>query len=722
MMGSPHNETVFLAHISADGTREQTVQEHLLGTADLAAQFARPFHAEEQARLAGLLHDIGKYTAGFQRRLHGGQKVDHSTAGMQQALALRQPAAAFAIAGHHGGLPDGGAKTDDACTATLLGRNKRPLPEDCSHWRQELQLPPATRPPQLPQDNLSESFYIRMLFSCLVDADYQDTQNFMEGPPPRGGYSTPAALLEKLQQYIQPWRDARTELNRKRCEILQTCLDAGPACPDGLYTLTVPTGGGKTVASLAFALTHAAARGKDRVIYVIPYTSIIDQTAEVFQKILGPENVVEHHAGVETSVPEGDADPALYRKALATENWDAPVIVTTAVQFFESLYGSRPARCRKLHNIANSVVVFDEAQTLPVPHLRPCVAAIGQLVQYYGVTAVLCTATQPALQPLFAELAPGLALRELRPDTAGMESVFRRTTLAMAGELSEEALTAQLNAAPQALCVVNRRATAQKLYAALAEEGRYCLTTLLCPADRKRLLREIRARLQAGLPCRVVSTSLIEAGVDVDFPAVWREEAGLDSILQAAGRCNREGRRAADSSPVTVFRLQGQRVPAMIRPNVDAARYVFDAFPDPTRPEATEAYFTFFRAVRGDAALDRDHILDAFRRGIGGCMLPFATVADQFHLIDSPTIAVYLPVDEGAGLVDALRAGQADRALYRRLGQYAVNVYPEHLQRLQAAGALGTAPDGSYIVNDLSLYDRSTGLSLDVETGQAWFA
>ena len=462
-----------------------------------------------------------------------------------------------------------------------------------------------------------------MLFSCLVDADYQDTQNFMEGPPPRGGYSTPAALLEKLQQYIQPWWDARTELNRKRCEILQTCLDAGPACPDGPYTLTVPTGGGKTVASLAFALTHAAARGKDRVIYVIPYTSIIDQTAEVFQKILGPENVVEHHAGVETSVPEGDADPALYRKALATENWDAPVIVTTAVQFFESLYGSRPARCRKLHNIANSVVVFDEAQTLPVPHLRPCVAAIGQLVQYYGVTAVLCTATQPALQPLFAELAPGLALRELRPDTAGMESVFRRTTLAMAGELSEEALTAQLNAAPQALCVVNRRATAQKLYAALAEEGRYCLTTLLCPADRKRLLREIRARLQAGLPCRVVSTSLIEAGVDVDFPAVWREEAGLDSILQAAGRCNREGRRAADSSPVTVFRLQGQRVPAMIRPQRGRGAVCVRCL-SPTRLGRKPSRHTSPFSVRsaGTPALDRDHILDAFRRGIGGLHAP----------------------------------------------------------------------------------------------------
>lgn len=721
-MNLQHREPVFLAHISADRTRSQTVQEHLQGTAQLAAQFARPFHAEEQARLSGLLHDIGKYTAGFQRRLHGGQKVDHSTAGMQQALALRQTEAAFAIAGHHGGLPDGGAKTDDASASTLLGRSKRPLPEDCSRWRQEIQPPPATRPPRLPQDNFSESFYIRMLFSCLVDADYQDTQTFMEGAVPRGGYATPAELLEKLHRYIQPWWEAQTELNRRRCQILRTCLDAGPACAGGLYTLTVPTGGGKTVASLAFALTHAVAHGKDRIIYVIPYTSIIDQTAEVFQKILGPENVVEHHAGVETSVPEDNADPAMYRKALATENWDAPVIVTTAVQFFESLYGNGPARCRKLHNIANSVVVFDEAQTLPVPHLRPCVAAIGQLVQYYGVTAVLCTATQPALQPLFAELAPGLTLRELCPDTAGMEPVFRRTTLVMAGELSTETLIAQLNAAPQALCVVNRRATAQKVYATLAEEGRYCLTTLLCPADRKRLLREIRARLQLGLPCRVVSTSLIEAGVDLDFPAVWREEAGLDSILQAAGRCNREGKRAAADSPVTVFRLQGQRVPAMILPNVDAARHVFDTFPAPTQPEAIEAYFTFFRAVLGDAALDRNQILDAFRHGIEGRMLPFATVANQFHLIDSPIIAVYLPVEEGAALVDALRTGQSNRALYRRLGQYAVNVYPEHLQRLQAVGALETAPDGSYIVNDLSLYDRSTGLSLDVEAGQAWFA
>ena len=235
--------------------------------------------------------------------------------------------------------------------------------------------------------------------------------------------------------------------------------------------------------------------------------------------------------------------PAFIAKRWRPKTGDAPVIVTTAVQFFESLYGNRASRCRKLHNIAGSVVVFDEAQTMPVPYLRPCVAAVGQLVQYYGVTAVLCTATQPALQPLFDVLAPGLKMREICPDIGALYKFFRRTNLQQTGELTAGELTAQLCAVPQALCVVNRRSTAQQLFAALPAGGRYCLTTLLCPADRKRLLKEIRARLKDGLPCRVVSTSLIEAGVDVDFPAAWREEAGLDSILQTAGRCNREGKK-----------------------------------------------------------------------------------------------------------------------------------------------------------------------------------
>ena len=451
-----------LAHISEDGQRTQSVRDHLLGTAALAETFARPFGGQEQAYLAGLLHDVGKYSAAFQQRLRGGPKVDHATAGAKIAYGARQPEVAFAIAGHHGGLPDGGARTDPDGTGTLFARLKKEVPP-CEGWKDEIPLPAAHRPP-LPGDGFAASFYTRMLYSCLVDADYLDTETFMNGAPaPRGGGAAPDELLQRLQTYIAPWWDAKNALNRKRCDILRACLDAGESAAPGLFALTVPTGGGKTVSSLAFALAHAAAQGKTRVIYVIPYTSIIDQTAEVFRGILGEENVIEHHSGADFSMPEGEFDPRLYRKALAAENWDAPVIVTTAVQFFESLFANRASRCRKLHNIAGSVVVFDEAQTLPVPYLRPCVAAIGQLVQFYGVTAVLCTATQPALQPLFDELAPGLVMREICPDADELYRFFRRTTLRQAGELTAEEVTAQLCDVPQALCVVNRRATVQHM-------------------------------------------------------------------------------------------------------------------------------------------------------------------------------------------------------------------------------------------------------------------
>lgn len=714
-----HTTPPRLAHLSADGQRTQTVRDHLEGTARLAADFARPFGGESQARLAGLLHDIGKYSDDFQHRLAGGPKVDHSTAGSQVAFALRQPEVAFAVAGHHGGLPDGGGKNDPPEAPTLLGRQKRTVPP-CDGWRREITLPEAHRPP-LPKDNFALSFYIRMLYSCLVDADYLDTETFMNGAPAsRGGGDTMEVLLGRLRDYVAPWWNPTTELNRRRCDILRRCFARGETAAPGLFTLTVPTGGGKTVSSLAFALAHAVAHGKRRVIYVIPYTSIIDQTASVFNGILGEENVLEHHSGSEATLADRDTDGVPDPKVLATENWDAPVIVTTAVQFFESLFASRSSRCRKLHNLSDSVVIFDEAQTLPVPFLRPCVAAIGQLVRYYGVTAVLCTATQPALGPLFAELAPGVVAREIMEDPAGLYAFFRRTTLHPVGELTEETLAGQLSHTPQALCVVNRRDTAQRLFAMLPREGSYCLTTLLCPANRKKLLAEIRTRLQRGAPCRVVATSLIEAGVDLDFPAVWREEAGLDSILQAAGRCNREGRRPADESPVTVFRLAGQPVPAMIRPNTEAARVVLSTFADPAAPEAIQAYFSRFLNLKGAEALDRKGILPGLAGDMEGRILPFATAAERFQLIESPAVTVYLALPEAASLLEPLRAGTGSRSLYRRLGQYGVTVYPRHLEALQAAGAVEALDKDTWILQDLSLYDRRTGLTLDVPAGQGW--
>lgn len=594
----------FYAHISEDKLRFQTVLEHLKGTANLASKFADSFNAQPQAYLAGILHDIGKYSKAFQRRLNGSsEKVDHSTAGAKEAFTLRQPEIAFAIAGHHAGLPDGGSKFDTAENSTLLGRMKKNI-ESYSQWKNQIQLPSKYPSINLPQDSFTRSFFTRMLYSCLVDADFLDTENFMSnGYIQRSGYETIPQLLKKLKDYIKPWWNPKTDLNHRRCEILRNCLDSGRTDEKGLYTLTVPTGGGKTVSSLAFALSMACEKKMDRVIYVIPYTSIIDQTAGKFSEILGKENVIEHHSGIDYTIDENSSADER-KKALAIENWDAPVIVTTAVQFFESLYSNRTSRCRKLHNIANSVIIFDEAQTIPVPYLLPCTAAIAQLVLYYGVTAVLCTATQPALDSLFQKVVPNLKIKEICHNPQILYKVFRRTKLENLGKISIEELTERLQAASQVLCVVNRRKTAQDMYQRLTGDGNYCLTTLLYPEHRKRLLDEIRARLKAKLPCRVISTSLIEAGVDVDFPVAYREETGLESILQTAGRCNREGLRKVEDSPVYIFQLSDQSKIKMLEQNIESLRHILAEFDDPSSLDAIENYFTFYRNLKGDLALD----------------------------------------------------------------------------------------------------------------------
>ena len=271
------------------------------------------------------------------------------------------------------------------------------------------------------------------------------------------------------------------------------------------------------------------------------------------------------------------------------------------------------------------------------------------------------------------------------------------------------------------MCIVNRRKTAQEIYQSLPKDGSYCLTTLLYPAHRKQLLQQIRTRLQDGLPCRVVSTSLIEAGVDVDFPVVYREEAGLDSILQAAGRCNREGKRKAEESPVFVFQLQNLTAPTMIKTNISTARSIFAKFNDPTSLEAIEEYFLFYRQLKGSDALDAKGILPLFQSITSLGIFPFATVSEQFHLIESPTTSVYIPLGEAKALIDQLQSGNYSRSLFRKLGQYAVPVYPDHLQKLTNAGAIQKISDDFWVLADLRCYDPCTGLTMDVESGSAWF-
>ena len=705
------DEEIFPAHIRYEDEKAiiQTVLEHLRGTEELAVFFAAPFQAEKDASLAALSHDLGKACEAFKTHIlhpESHMRVDHSTFGAQ-TVKDNFPVS-FAVAGHHGGLPDGGnLKTATGDDSTLAGRLKRKGLPDCSAWKRWLTLPPGGAPDFCKNaDPLTWQFYIRMLFSCLVDADYLDTEHFMNPEIVRGSKWDLKELEARLRAKTDEFYPPKGALNEMRCRVLDACRSAGEG-PKGLYTLTVPTGGGKTLASLTFALRHAVTHGMDRVIYVIPYTSIIDQTADTFRKVLGEEAVLEHHSGIVYDDTEEDR-----KLALAAENWDMPIIVTTAVQFFDSLYANRSSKCRKLHNLANSVIVFDEAQMLPLPYLKPCVFAIAELIRHYGATALLCTATQPALDNYFQDY--GLEITEICPDRDRMFSAFRRTSFEQLGRITTEELDARLREFPQVLCVVNLRKTASDLSRLLPEEGRYCLTTLLCPADRKRLLKEIRGRLKDGLPCRVVSTSLIEAGVDVDFPRAFRELAGLDSILQTAGRCNREGKNPPEESLVSVFSLSEKVLP-MIRQNVDSTKRTVKKYADLDLPEAVSEYFLFLRRLKGSEALDQQHILDAFCRGIHGCMFPFAQIADMFHLIDSPTKTVYLITEESKELISQLRSGQFSRNLFRKLGQFGVNVYPNHFQALQDSGFVTILSSGDGILEDSALYDPAFGLRVNAE-------
>lgn len=723
--------SIFLAHRADDG-REHYLADHLNGTAKLAAKFASSFSAGEMGRRAGVLHDIGKYQQVFQERIRGKNvQCDHSSVGAWFSSKENDPITSLCVAGHHTGLPDFGTDASTEAMPTLKGRIKKVARNkqiNIAGYLDEISVPAMEIPEWLPMrngpnTNFSQAFFTRMLFSCLVDADYLDTEAFMFPDKERfKNHATMGELFEQFKHYVARWDKPTGELNCIRSNILRRCLEQG-ANQRGCYSLTVPTGGGKTTASLGFALRHAVAHSLERIIYVIPYTSIIEQCSNVFRDILGADHVLEHHSNYSFDPTESENPSENARKLrLASENWDIPIIVTTTVQFFESLFSSKSSRCRKLHNMARSVIIFDEAQLIPLEHLYPCVAGVAELVRHYGSTAIFCTATQPFLDRIVQFFAPETPIREIIEDPVELYEKLRRVTYKHVGSLTDEELASQLNQRDRVLCVVNTRKQAQTLFDLLEGEGRFHLSTYMTPNHRRRVLKNIRERLLIdGLPCRVVSTSLIEAGVDIDFPCVFRQETGLDSILQTGGRCNREGNNDRNESVVHVFSSSDHSVPQYVKRRHSAMEHAVRKYGSYDDFETIKTYFEQLRyyvdevGFRENLAYTREHSFDMSGVLMNHVNFDFRKCCESFRMIDEETITVYIPSDDNKELLERLRRKEVNREDLRKLGMDSVAVYKNHYQLLQHC--VEEIREGSDIVAailwDTSQYTEEKGLRVE---------
>jgi CRISPR-associated endonuclease/helicase Cas3 len=699
------------------------------------------FDAAKAAALAGWLHDLGKYSEAYQDHIagRGPGGVDHSTAGAQQVLQLglkgrdkgMAELIAYAIAGHHAGLPDMSGETGG-----LIDRLKKTVAPLDPVWREEVDVDPAGLAPTnfkpIPKiGGFQLAFLGRMIFSCLVDADFLDTEAFYAILEGRQIDRTWPMLADEISRMVARFDEhmsnkrrtsADTMLNKLRDEVLAHVRQKAEL-PRGVFTLNVPTGGGKTLASLAFALDHASRWKMERIVYAIPFTSIIDQTASIFRDILGEDAILEHHSSIELATAGKeerfrDRGPDA-KLRLAMENWQAPVIVTTNVQLFQSLFANRSSRCRKLHNLANAVIILDEAQTIPLHVLRPCVAALDELARNYGCSIVLCTATQPALRaPRFPGGFEIGAERELAPDPARLHRSLRRTTERLAGIMTDDDLVAELSTVEQALTIVNSRRHALALYQSAKSagiDGLIHLTTRQTASDRRYILHDVRESLKNQQPCRVIATSLVEAGVDIDFPRVWRAEAGLDQLTQAAGRCNREGRRPVEDSIVTIFKPAEARPPSEINGLIgDMLRILSQHHGDLFSPQAIEAYFQEVYWRKGGAGLDTPAVMKQFVVGLGGTDFAYRTVAERFHLIESGMEPVIVAIeDEPQAILDALRRGLPPAIAARRLQNYIVQVPPMNRRKLvendhvQFVGEFG---DQFAVLRTASFYSRETGL------------
>ncbi|GAB1432354.1 CRISPR-associated helicase Cas3' [Spirochaetota bacterium] len=724
-----------IAHVreKKDGTwaEPHSLKEHLNGTAQLAGKFANSFNSSQFGEALGLFHDLGKATekwqnylkikSGYDEEAHLENKkgkVEHSIFGAALAEMVFGKhfgkVLAYCIAGHHAGLPDFyGAQS--SMLYRLEGVDTKTLeeiPEYLINRSLNVKLPFQFNP-----SSLEISLWIRMLFSCLVDADFLDTEKYMEikNNELRGGYKTLSELKEVYDSSManlskKAFEKESTKVNIVRQEVLADCFEAAKKEP-GFFSLTAPTGSGKTLASMGFALSHAIEYKKDRIIYVIPYTSIIEQNADVFRSVFGKEQIIEHHSNIEE-------ENISVKSRLSSENWDAPIIVTTSVQFFESLFAAKTSRCRKLHNIVNSVVILDEAQLLPVEHLSPILATMNALKEQYGVSFVFCTATLPAFEA--RESFPGLpknSIREIIKDVSGIYKKLERVKVEQFNVNDTrdwDSLSEELRAHDSVLCVVSDRKSCRELHT-LMPKGTYHLSASMCPQHRSELIEEIKTKLNKQKPVKVISTQLVEAGVDIDFPVVYRALAGLDSIAQAAGRCNREGKLNSIGEMGKLFIFTSPRRPpvGILRKAADTSKNLLnEGLVNPLDHRVFEEFFSelYWKAN----SLDKYKIcklLSADQEELG---IQFSNAANKFKIIDDmATRSILVPYNEGETFIEQLKSLGPERWLLRKLQRYSVTIYKDQFYSLQNRGSVEEIHPGIFALKCGVEYSNETGILVE---------
>lgn len=720
---------IIIAHVRPSDMAVQTNAEHCAGVARLAATFANDFGWGDAAFVMGLLHDKGKEQHGFQRyiRKMSGyedvagrvEKTPHAFVGAKLLTDGKISLAdliGMPIAGHHAGLYD---------RSDYNKQKERDLPEDIE--KNDPGIRQFERGPVPPQQYLHH--LVRLLFSSLVDADYLDTERFMQ--PEQSAQRRNGDSLEKLQKRLDDYLDnlskkaPDTPVNLIRKQVQQQCRDK-MANPSGFYSLTVPTGGGKTLSSMVWAIGHALANGKKRIIIAIPYTSIITQTAEVLRGIFGENNVVEHHSAV--NIADDDASASGISRKLATENWDSPIVITTNVQLFESIYASRPSKCRKLHNLCNSVLILDEVQALPIDHLQPIVDALKAYQQCFGLSVLFTTASMPALRGIYRGTTDNAKLEgidditDIISEKLKLHDRLRRAEIHFDEESSTyDSIADRLLKHRRVLCIVNTRRDAHEIFSRLPQEGvTIHLSKMMCPAHIRQQIGRLKEALKAsgdGI-VRVVSTQLIEAGVDIDFPVVYRQEAGLDSILQAAGRCNREGNLPIGSTYVFSLTKEHLLPSGHLSLTADACkRLKITSETDCFAPKLMSDYFRqlYCRTEsfdKGPGKNDSEKEKDFIKNKLSSNML-FATAAEGFRLIDDNSLNVIVNWDNSPELIEELRENGISKALLRKLSQYAVAVRKSDFDRLLKGALVKEVIEGVWYMSDGEQYLPHVGLKVD---------